>query len=40
MNNKDLLYSTGSYIQYLVKPVMEKTLENFIYIYNTTYIYN
>ena len=28
INNKDLLYSTGNYRQYLVKPSEEKNLEN------------
>ena len=36
VNNKDLLYSTVNYIQYLEKPIMEKNLKKKkkLYIYN------
>ena len=33
INNKDLLYSTRSYIQYLVITCNEKNLKKIIYIY-------
>ena len=33
INNKVLLQSTENYIQYLIKPIMEKNLKRYIYIY-------
>ena len=36
INNKDLLYSTGNYTQYLVIPVMEKNIK---YIHVCVYVY-
>ena len=32
MKHKDLLYNTGSYISYLIMPIMENSLKNNIYI--------
>ena len=40
INNKDLLYSTGNYVQYLVMIYNGKESENeYIYVYMCVYIY-
>ena len=39
MNNKDILYSTGNYIQYLVITYNEKESEKYIYTYVCIYLY-
>ena len=33
VNNKDLLYSTGNYIQYFTNPLAENNLNVYVYIY-------
>ena len=38
MNNKDLLYNTENFIQYLVINLMEKNMKKNIYIYIYVYI--
>ena len=37
INNKDLLYSIGNYIPYLVMTYAEKNLKNIYYIYINIY---
>ena len=39
INNKDLLYSTGNYIQYFVITYNGKESEKYIYIYMYMYMY-